>query len=904
MHRYRFFANPWLSIAAAAAIAVAIFVSGEALAAEPISKADRHFTLQVLPVLKAKCLACHGEDGDDLKGDFDLSSRAALLKGGESGEPGIVPKQPDEGTMLSAIRWEGYEMPPKENDRLSVEQIAAIERWIREGAVWPNADIQKRIVEDSWKSESSDQGVIVATSGGLSDDWTYRRYQPKDLWAYQPRANPAVPEIASAAGAIEHPIDAFLQRRMSEAGVTPAGPADRVEWIRRITFNVTGLPPTPDEVTAYVEDRSVNADQRVIDRLLASPHYGERMAQHWLDVVRYADTAGYANDFSRPNAWRYRDYVIRSFNSDKPFDQFIREQIAGDEIDPDDPEMLIAVGFLRMGPWEHTGMSVFAETRQLFLDDAVNTVGETFLATNMSCFKCHDHKFDPLPTQDYYRMQAAFAPVQLADRPAPFLPEENTTGMSDQRRRYEQLAKNDGTELIIPPGADEKLKRELRKDFKRIQNKNREQHRRTLLMTQPRAFSVYNGPLNPKFRSTKSIHEVPNKRSGEVQQVSILVGGSIASPSTEVEPGVLSAVDRMIDEERNSSLTNEMTGRRTELAAWIASDANPLTARVYVNRIWQWHFGRGLVNTPNNFGVTGSEPTHPELLDWLANYFIEQGWSTKAVHRLILTSDAYRRSTSHPQRDAVDSVDPNNELLSWFPPRRLTAEELRDSMLVVSGDLNAEMGGIPIRPEINRDVAFQPRMIMGGVAPAYQPSRTPLLRNRRTIYAQKIRGLRDPMLEVFDQPTPDQSCGRRNASTVTPQVFALFNSESVHHRALAFAVRLIDENASPKQRIQSAYRLCFGREPSKRDLMACLDHIGRSQVYHSAKTPPPIELPTELVRERLGEQFGHQMQWLEQLDVYKNYEPDLTANMATAEQRAWAELCLVLLNSNEFAYVY
>ena len=414
-------------------------------AAESPSRADaeQHFLRQVLPVLKEKCFACHGDDPDDVKGEFTMLSRAGILRGGESGEAAIVPGNPDQSLVYQAIQWDGLEMPPKENDRLTEPQVNAIRQWIAAGAPWPDAvpepsaspqspAEEERVTEECAGESNQDQGIQIATSGGLSSDWTNRRYEAEDVWAYQPLRRVAIPEVVSSTDP-PHPIDAFILRKLHAAGLAPAGPAPNTTLIRRLTFDLTGLPPTPDEVDAFVNDGSPQAYPRLVDRLLASDGYGEQMARHWLDVVRYADTSGFSNDFERPNAWRYRDYVVRSFTQDKPYDRFVTEQIAGDELDPDDPDCLIAVGFLRMGPWEHTAMSVAAVTRQQYLDDVTHNVGVTFLGQGLRCAQCHDHKFDPIPTRDYYRIQAVFAPVQFVDRDIPLQPGENVRGTGSTR---------------------------------------------------------------------------------------------------------------------------------------------------------------------------------------------------------------------------------------------------------------------------------------------------------------------------------------------------------------------------------------------------------------------------------------------------------------------------------------
>ncbi|MEM1294154.1 MAG: DUF1549 domain-containing protein, partial [Verrucomicrobiota bacterium] len=417
-----------------------------------INEIDRLFTLKVKPLLAEKCNGCHGDDPDSIKSGYNMLTREFLLAGGEVfGNEVLVPGDAEKSLLMEMIRWDDpdYEMPPKENDRLNSEQIALVEEWINAGAPWPSEETQQAVIlADSQRAVTKD-GVIVSTSGGLGDEWTYRRYQPEDIWAFQPIEKPRLNGQGST-----NPVDVFVGTKINEAGFQPSDRADFHTLIRRATFDLTGLPPTPEEIQEFGDAFAKDSDQAwsdLIDRLLASPHYGERWAQHWLDVARYADTGGYSNDYERSNAWRYRDYVIRALNEDKPYNEFVLEQIAGDELadaslrqrvndwdafqdartkgdySEEESELLVASSFLRMGPWD-PAMVKQPEARQLYLDDVVNAVGQTFLSTTMRCFKCHDHKFDPLPTKDYYRMYSAFAGTQLSERPAPFTAEEELQG--------------------------------------------------------------------------------------------------------------------------------------------------------------------------------------------------------------------------------------------------------------------------------------------------------------------------------------------------------------------------------------------------------------------------------------------------------------------------------------------
>jgi mono/diheme cytochrome c family protein len=888
-----------------ALIAVTVAVPAGAEPPPSREQAERLFATNVLPLLKAKCFACHGDDAKDLRGGLDLRTREGMLAGGDSGDPALVPDDPGKSWVVRAAAWDGLKMPPKANDRLTAEQVAVLRRWVAAGAPWPDAAAVAKLRESHWEASSAD-AVPVKTSGGLSAEWTNRRYHPADLWAYRPVQRHPTPAIRNLQSPIRNPVDAFLAAKLAEKGLQPAGDADRRTLIRRLTFDLTGLPPTPAEIAAFLADDRPDAYEQLVERLLASPAYAEQQARHWLDVARYADSNGFSNDYERPHAWRYRDYVVRSFAADKPFDRFVLEQLAGDELEPDNPEMLIAVGFLRCGPWEHTGMSVATITRQQYLDDVTNGVGETFLAAPLTCCRCHDHKFDPLPTRDYYRVQAVFAPVQFADRDVPFLPAENTAGLEEQRRRFDALQKTIAADVTsaLPPDAPKAQRDEAELAIRKLRQKRTEHFKREQEYPKPLAMSVYDGPPIER-RVNIAYHPLPKNRSGPTQDVFILTGGSLEAPAAKVGPGVLSAVTGPA-----VTIPDARESRRLAFARWVASPDNPLTARVFVNRVWQQHFGRGLAGNPNNFGKMGKKPTHPELLDWLATWFVEHGWSVKQLHRLLVTSAAYRRAGEPSDAAAAEKLDPENALLSWHPPRRLAAEELRDALLAVSGELNRMPGGLPARPELNPEVALQPRHVMGSIAPAYQPDRTPAERHRRTLYALRVRTLRDPGLEVFDRPSPDLSCERRAESTVTPQVFSLFNGRASHDRALALARRLEREAGrlppvNDRGRIvDRAFQLVFGRPPTGAERDKALAHIARMTEHHREHPPQPETMPTSVVRELVEEQTGTKIHWHERLDVYEHFVPDVKPCDVGPETRALADLCLVLMNANEFVYVY
>ncbi len=868
------------------------------------------FARRIAPLLREKCLGCHGSDPDELEGSLDVRALAGLLAGGDSGEPSIVPGKPRQSSLyLAATRKsdEWSEMPPKESEQLTAEELNWLRNWIGAGAPWPDDERVKRI------QEKYAEGEQVLTSKALSDDWQNRRYEPKKLWAYRPLQVETVP-------AAEHPVDWFIDRELAEAQLEPAPAEEAGKLVRRMSFGLTGLPPQPSDVRKFSSAFANNPDAAVRDfarQLMKSTHYGEHFGLHWLDVARYADSAGFANDYSRPNAWRYRDYVVRAFNNDKPYNDFAVEQIAGDEIDADDSEHLIATGFLRMGPWEQTGMSVFKETRQQWLDDVTDSVGQTFLGHAMQCCKCHDHKFDPLPTRDYYSMMAVFSTTQFSERDASFLEVENRKGFSESdewvtakidsysrqqkalRKRVAKARKQETGKAKVgdnglDPGDEASLAR---------MSKNIKRHRWELDRTKPIALSVFTGSTVPRKNVDRRMPMPGNswQKTG-LEPDTILTGGNVYSLGDPVSPGALSAAESLGGME-SSSFPDGKGKRRLALAKWIVNPKNPLTARVMVNRVWSWHFGKGLAANPNNFGGTGGAPTHPGLLDYLATWFMDHDWSVKQLNELIVSSHAYQRSTRHPAPREEAERDPGRNLYASFLPRRLTAEELRDAMLVASGELNRQLGGIPARPDVNLEVAFQPRQIMGGTASVYEPDPLPRQRNRRSLYAEKTRGLRDPFLEAFNQPGPDKSCELRETSTITPQALTLFNSEEVLDRAYGLAVRLTREELDDESTINRAFEFALGRAASDQEWTTCVDHWNGAITEESARTYDVRTYPNKIRRTVMAEKTGELYSFDEHLPAYTDYQPDIQPSSLDAKTRGLAQVCLVIFNLNEFAYL-
>jgi mono/diheme cytochrome c family protein len=893
---------------------LAAAVNASALAAEP-SKGEKLFALKVRLLFAEKCIACHGDDPDDIAGGFDMRSREAMLKGGESFENEVlIPGKGEKSFLYIATTRseEGLEMPPKEAERLTQKQQWWIRDWINEGAPWLDetrvAEIQNKYAD----------GVTVETSGGLGDDWTNRRYKSEHLWAYQPLKVENVPAEA-------HAVDWFIDRKLQEIGLEPAPVANPREMARRLAFGITGLPPVPNDAARFEAAAKKDVAAAVVDysrRLMATARYGEHFGRQWLDVARYADSAGFANDYSRPNAWRYRDYVVRAFNNDKPYDDFVREQIAGDEIDSSDSEKLIATGFLRMGPWEQTGMSVFRITRQQWLDDVTDSVGQTFLGHALQCAKCHDHKFDPIPTRDYYSMMAVFSTTQFVESDVPFTQSENQAGFQqadqwtkvkieayskEQNELNARVKKNRKQETGnakvgdngLDPGDEASLAR-MRKNITR--------HTWELDKTKPIAFAVHTGKTiaRKNVGARISMPQDPWDK-GYLEEDTILTGGDAYTRGDVVTPGPLSAAGKL-GEMSTAKFPAGRGKRRLALAEWIIDKRNPLTARVMVNRVWTWHFGKGLAGNPNNFGATGKLPTHPALLDYLANRFMEHDWSVKKLNELILTSQTYRRSSRHPDRETLDKKDPKRDLYATYLPRRLTAEELRDAMLAASGELNRQVGGIPCRPDINIEVAMQPRQIMGGTASVYEPDQLPRQRNRRSIYAEKIRGLRDPFLEAFNQPGPDKSCELRETSTVAPQALTLFNAEEVQDRSLALAARLLKESGSDttsddRAIVRRAFELTLGRIPTDDESKACMIHWAQATKEETGKQYVLKKISSKVKRTVMAEKTGEPYDFFEFMPAYENYVPDLQPGQTDARTRGLAQVCLVIFNLNEFAYI-
>ncbi len=680
-------------------------------------------------------------------------------------------------------------------------------------------------------------------------------------WAFQIPKRPPLP-VVRATDRVRNPIDAFLLAKLETAGLTYSPEADRRTLIRRLTFDLTGLPPTPREIDAFVNDRAPDAYERLVDRLLASPHYGERWAIPWLDLARYAETDGFKADDPRPLAWRYRDYVIKSLNDDKPYDRFLREQIAGDELYPDDSAAVIATGFLRHYPDEYNAVNL-EQRRQEILNDLTDTTTQMVLGLTVGCARCHDHKFDPITQEDYYRIQAFFAAYQPADVPVGGH-EELVRGREQLRAWEEKTAdiRKQMSELEDPVRKNFQAKRKFRfpKEYQEIFDRPSDE--RTPLQQQI-AFMIEKQVQASPDEVVKTMKPEVRQQWQDLQKRMADVGvprppvlpsamamsdvGSVAPPTfllkrgdwrhpgKEIAPGYLSAIDN-----RSATVSvpagSPTTGRRSELARWLTSDDNPLTARVMMNRLWQGHFGRGIVATTGDFGAQGDPPTHPELLDWLAIEFRARGWSLKEMHRLMVTSTAYRQGNEWNATDV--RIDPDNKLLWRQNRRRLEGEVLRDAMLSVAGTLNARSGGPSIFPEL-------PPELNG--AKSWPVSADPAERQRRSVYIYAKRNLRYPLLSTFDAPEANETCSRRFTTTTAPQALMLLNGKLVIEGAKVFAARVIREvGDDPVAIVDRGFRLALGRAPDAEESRMMQTFLERQLERHPGQKSGTLSAVAEL----------------------------------------------------------
>lgn len=728
--------------------------------------------------------------------------------------------------------------------------------------------------------------------------------EQREHWAFRPLKRVPLPRVKNEAW-VKNSIDRFILASLEEVGYRPAAEIDRVGLIRRATYDLTGLPPTWDEVVAFVKDDRADAYERLVDRLLASPRYGERWAQHWLDLAHYADSNGFELDAERPDAWRYRDWVIRAFNSDMPYDEFASLQLAGDELRPGDADALIATGFARSGPREVVAGNFDPKARrQSELTEIVGTVGSVFLGLTLACARCHDHKFDPLPTTDYYRLQAIFAGVEYQEIP-----------IASEEEKKNQAALEKEIEAKLKPWKDRL--RELESPYR---SKLREAKRAKLSASEREALETPESKRSPiqkklaggantllnvaweevaaavrenpkddaeRERLKRTIFEIERTRPRPPARASALIDKSADAPETRVlrrgdvrlegprvsprPPGILLAAQPADAFPAEIPKKERSTGRRSAFARWLTRPDNPLTARVIVNRLWQHHFGRGIVSTPGDFGARGEPPTHPELLDRLARDLIDNGGHLKPIHKMIMMSAAYRQA-SDVQTHAKD--DPENTLFWRMNRRRMDAEAIRDALLAVSGELNDKMGGPGVLPPIEKDVEAL-IFTEAEVVDLWPETPDPREHLRRSIYLFRKRNVRYPLFEAFDAPDMQNPCSARSSSTHALQPLMLLNADFAIDRAKSFVGRVFRESGSTSDsRLSRAWRLLFLREPSARET-----DLARAFLATQA----------ELLRTRRPETL-----------VRPSFVPD---DLSEAEAAAWVDLAQALLNRSEFLYI-
>jgi len=811
---------------------------------------EAFFELKVRPLLVAQCVKCHGADKQS--GGLRVDSRAALATGGDSGAA-IEPGDPADSLLVKAVRREGdLQMPPDET--LSAEQVADLSAWIRAGAVWP--------------------------ASANADAFAAGRH-----WAFRPREKITPP--ADPTGDLENEIDRFLTVRRNEHGLKATAPAERRALLRRASFDLIGLPPTPDELNAFAADESPDAFARVVDRLLASSRYGERWARHWMDVVRYSDTAGDNADYPVPELRLYRDFIIQSFNADKPFDQFIREQVAGDLLAAAGPperyaEQVIGTGFIAVSRRYAT---MPEELWHLTLEDTIDTVGQAFLGLSLRCARCHDHKFDPVTTADYYALYGIFAStkypyagseeyqsknlnragfppllppdqvaprvaahakrierlraaVEVAEKSDPFAPR-----LAEAQARIEALQAATGAETI-DESADAEGAR-LQEETARLvseQKKVRKQQNEHLGAARNALRDAQRSGLPPDVPGAYGVTE------GKPHDVAIQLRGEPTTPG----PVVPRAAPRFLP---NADLKIPAgASGRLQLAEWLTAADNPLVARVVVNRVWQHHFGRGIVATPSDFGLRGERPTHPELLDWLTEQFVAEGWSIKKLHRRIMLSQAYQLSSeaSGAEFAQARTIDPQNRLLWRGERRRLDAEAIRDCLLSVSGQLDLTPAGAHPFPPLNewhwtQHDAF--KMVY--------PSK------HRSVYLMTQRLQRHPFLALFDGSDTNYSTAMRTETTAPQQALFFMNNPLVAEQARAFAERLISVESDPQARVSAATQLAWGRPPAETESRRLLEYVTQFREALLASGCAP---------ERL-------------------------------EQDVWTSFARVILSANEFLYV-
>ena len=825
--------------------------------------AGPEFDTEIRPIFAQHCFQCHGEQAR--MGELDLRTPASMVKGGTQG-PALQRGSADDSLLYRRVVEQSMPMGEK---KLSVNQTRLIGKWIDAGA---------------HGSESAKEAASATSKEAARH------------WAFAAPRRPAVPDAQDDAW-VRTPIDRFIKNRLEDNDIQPAKPAAQRTLLRRAYLTLIGLPPTPDEVEAFLDDNSADAYEQVVEDLLSRPQYGERWARHWLDVVRYAESNGYERDGAKPHAWRYRDYVIDSFNKDKPFDRFLTEQIAGDEIEGSNAESQIATTFLRLGSWDDEPADPMVD-RYDQLDDVLGVTATTFLGLTIRCARCHDHKFEPLSQRDYYRLLAVFEPLKRPQDDRTDL--DRLVGSEEELAAYRTAVERAKQQTSRRKREVEKvrqtvMKRALERQAHGIPSVNLFAHTQTLLAIRKERGSrsdkekelveKFERKLDVainQFATLREASEIETLRR-EIETINlarpaepprayiwyedssiapvtrVLARGDTTQPTTVVAaeaPTILGGTS--LDPVQRPLYS---TGRRLALARWMTSPENPLVARVMVNRIWQWYFGEGLVASENDFGVVGQRPTHPELLDYLATEFIRSGWSIKHVHRLMANSAAFRVSSEWDE--AAGRNDAENRLLWRWRLRRLEAEVVRDSILTVSGRLNTKMGGPSIFPKLPQAVLDGQSVPGKGWDTSDEEEAS-----RRSVYIFVKRSLAVPELDLLDAPDSSSSCEQRRVSTTGPQALTFLNGEFTHQRARDLAVRLGREAGSGSEaQVRRAFALVLGRPPTEQQVSEALDFLKKQAEQIRADAAAA----------------GRQA--------------------ADAKLSALEAFCLILLNTNEFFYL-
>jgi hypothetical protein len=814
------------------------------------------FARDVRPILERSCWKCHGPQKQ--KGGLRFDRRQGAITTGDSGKKAIAPGHADDSELIRRVEAANADarMPPK-SEPLSREQIKVLRAWIDQGAIWP----------DSENAASAGRKEMVVTDEDRRH-WSYRQLQVVS------------PPSVNHSAWCRTPIDRFVLAALESRGIRPNPPADHRILIRRLYFDLLGLPPAPEEVDAFVADQRPSAYEDLVDRLLASPRYGERWGRHWLDVARYADSDGIESDADRPNAYHYRDFVIRAFNEDMPYHHFVRWQLAGDEYEPDNPRARAATGFLAAAPNEVLTVPMEEEKLRFRfneLDDMAVTTISAFLGLTLGCARCHDHKFDAIPTRDYYRIQCAFnttarenvllttraeaaayhkREAQWKDRHQAAQNKLNDW-LNQHKKPYEKELRAAKVDALKISDVDKKLLKgqPASEEAKKLSR----QHEKALTLSDADYRRAMSDDERRKWDELKRDLDAVERHRPESPPTALAITdtkpqpeptwlldrGDFYAKKEQLQVGFLTVLIGSRPSEdywavaRRAAEGNQSTGQRRALADWITDvdqGAGPLLARVIVNRVWQHHFGEGLVRTMGDFGVRGERPTHPELLEWLTHEFATGGWSVKSLHRLILRSAVYKEATTFDT--ACHDVDPDNRLLWRRRPLRLEAEILRDAVLAVSGTLNPEQFGSAFKPPIPPE-AMLARNTKDPYPKNLVESRAT---HRRSVYLFHKRVVQYPLMQAFDGPDAAVTCSRRNTTTVAPQALALLNDRFFRDQAAEFARRLLAEGGTdPQAWVDRSFRLALSRRPSAHECTACVQFLERQVQNRKARDPsqPP-----------------------------------------------------------------